>query len=154
MNETITAFSIEDDIIQIKILNGPRHPKMIAKIFDTFFQEGVNIDMISQVSNEETTQIELTCDQQYQKQLNAAIEKLTDSFANLQIYLSRKYCKIALGGKLMETTPGVAALVFKTLGESNIHFAQISTSKRTISLLIDKKNRDVALEKLQERFNI
>ena len=71
-----------------------------------------------------------------------------------QIYQIRKYAKVAVGGKLVETTPGLAAEVFDVLGQANIHFYQITTSKRTISLVIDKKNLDQAIQLLKERFHI
>ena len=72
----------------------------------------------------------------------------------IQIYQIRKYAKVAVGGKLVETTPGLAAEVFDVLGQANIHFYQITTSKRTISLVIDKENLDQAIQLLKERFHI
>ena len=80
--------------------------------------------------------------------------KLKDEFKQIQIYQIRKYAKVAVGGKLVETTPGLAAEVFDVLGQANIHFYQITTSKRTISLVIDKKNLDQAIQLLKERFHI
>lgn len=146
------AINVEEDIIQMKIVNGPKHPKMIANIFEILRKNEINIDMISQVTNQESAQIEITCESKFQKQLNKAIVEITDAFNNIQIYLSKKFIKIALGGELVATTPGAAAQIFQVLGENNIHFMQITTSKRTVSVLIDKKDKDYALKKLQERF--
>ena len=114
MNDIIEAISCEREIIQLKLLNVPKHPKMIAKIFSI----------------------------------------LKDEFKQIQIYQIRKYAKVAVGGKLVETTPGLAAEVFDVLGQANIHFYQITTSKRTISLVIDKENLDQAIQLLKERFHI
>lgn len=56
-------------------------------------------------------------------------------FEQLEIATNRKYFKIAVGGKLIETTPGAAARVFTVLGENNIHFYQVTTSKEQFHLL-------------------
>ena len=150
MNDIIEAISCEREIIQLKLLNVPKHPKMIAKIFSIL----KDVDMISQVTVDDFVQIEITLDQEFQLKLNQAIIKLKDEFKQIQIYQIRKYAKVAVGGKLVETTPGLAAEVFDVLGQANIHFYQITTSKRTISLVIDKENLDQAIQLLKERFHI
>ena len=154
MENVIEALSYERDIIQLKLLNVPKHPKIIARMFTIIKEEDINIDMISQVTVDHHVQIEITLDQDYQLKLNNAILKLKDEFKQLEIYQIRKYSKIAVGGQLVETTPGLAAKVFETLGNANIHFYQITTSKRTISCVIDKDNLDMAIQVLKEQFNI
>ena len=109
MNDIIEAISCEKEIIQLKLLNVPKHPKMIAKIFSILKDEEINVDMISQVTVDDFVQIEITLDQEFQ---------------------------------------------FDVLGQANIHFYQITTSKRTISLVIDKENLDQAIQLLKERFHI
>ena len=117
MNDIIEAISCEKEIIQLKLLNVPKHPKMIAKIFSILKDEEINVDMISQVTVDDFVQIEITLDQEFQLKLNQAIMKLKDEFKQIQIY-------------------------------------QITTSKRTISLVIDKENLDQAIQLLKERFHI
>ena len=55
---------------------------------------------------------------------------------------------------MIEVTPGAAAKVFTILGENNIHFYQVTTSKRTISFIVDKKDKDLAMKKLDEAFGL
>lgn len=154
MEKVIDAVSYEDDIIQLQLKNVPKHPMIIAKIFTIISECGVNVDMISQVMIEDAMQIEITLDEKYQKKLNEAILRLKEEVQQLEIATNRKYFKIAFGGKLLETTPGGAAQVFKVLGENNIHFYQVTTSKRTISVIVDKKHRNFAIEKLNEAFGL
>ena len=42
MNDIIEAISCEREIIQLKLLNVPKHPKMIAKIFSILKDEEIN----------------------------------------------------------------------------------------------------------------
>lgn len=154
MNNVIDSLSYEENIIQLRLRNVPKHPLMITKIFDILSNKGINIDMISEVMIEDSMQIDITLDQDQQPQLNEAIVVLMEEFEGIEIYQDRKYSKVAIGGDLMETTPGIAAKVFKLLGENSIHFYQITTSKRTISFVIKKEKLELALTKIKEYFNI
>ena len=149
MENIIDAVSYEENIIQLQLRNVPKHPMIIAKIFTILSECGVNVDMISQVMIEDAMQIEITLDEKYQKNLNDA-----DEVKQLEIATNRKYFKIAVGGKLLETTPGAAAKVFTILGDNNIHFYQVTTSKRTISFIVDKKHKELAMKKLDEAFGL
>ena len=154
MERLIEAVSYEEDIIQLRLTNVPKHPMVIAKIFTILSECNVNIDMISQVRIEDAMQIEITLDESYQKNLNKAIMRLKEEVKQLEIATNRKYFKIAVGGKLVEVTPGAAAKVFTILGENNIHFYQVTTSKRTISFIVDKKDKNLAINKLNESFGL
>ena len=154
MEKITEAVSYEENIIQLKLTNVPKHPMIIAKIFTILSNCDVNIDMISQVMIEDAMQIEITLDEKYQKNLNEAIMCLKKEVKQLEIATNRKYFKIAVGGKLIEVTPGAAAKVFTILGENNIHFYQVTTSKRTISFIVDKKDKDLAMKKLDETFGL
>ncbi len=154
MENIVEAISYEDDIIQLKLLNVPKHPKMIARIFRIIQEQDINIDMISQVMLEDSMQIEITLDAKFQLKLNEAIVNLKEEFTSIEIYQKRTFAKVAVGGPLIETTPGAAARCFEVLGNNNIHFYQITTSKRTISFVIDKDSLDLALEKLKLEFNL
>ena len=154
MEKIVEVVSYEENIIQLKLTNVPKHPMLIAKIFTILSECNVNIDMISQVMIEDAMQIEITLDEKYQKNLNDAIMRLKDEVKQLEIATNRKYFKIAVGGKLLETTPGAAAKVFTILGDNNIHFYQVTTSKRTISFIVDKKHKELAMKKLDEAFGL
>ena len=142
MEKIIEAVSYEENIIQLKLTNVPKHPMIIAKIFTILSNCDVNIDMISQVMIEDAMQIEITLDEKYQKNLNEAIMCLKKEVKQLEIATNRKYFK------------GAAAKVFTILGENNIHFYQVTTSKRTISFIVDKKDKDLAMKKLDETFGL
>ena len=154
MERLIEAVSYEEDIIQLRLTNVPKHPIVIAKIFTILSECDVNIDMISQVMIEDAMQIEITLDESYQKNLNNAIIRLKEEVKQLEIATNRKYFKIAVGGKMVEFTPGAAAKVFTILGKINIHFYQVTTSKRTISFIVDKKDKNLAIDKLNESFDL
>ena len=102
MEKIVEVVSYEENIIQLKLTNVPKHPMLIAKIFTILSECNVNIDMISQVMIEDAMQIEITLDEKYKKNLNEVILCLKKEFEQLEIATHRKYYKIAVGGKLIE----------------------------------------------------
>ena len=52
----------------------------------------------------------------------------------------------------METHPGVAAKMFEALFEADINIQMISTSEIKISVLIDKKDADKAVNVVHDAF--
>ena len=97
MNDIIESISCEKEIIQLKLLNVPKHPKMIAKIFSILKDEEINVDMISQVTVDDFVQIEITLDQEFQLKLNQAIMKLKDELNKFKFIKLENTLKLRLG---------------------------------------------------------
>ena len=70
MNDIIEAISCEREIIQLKLLNVPKHPKMIAKIFSILKDEEIQEIFWSNKSNNES-------------RLHNAISRLRGVFENI-----------------------------------------------------------------------
>lgn len=154
MEKVISAVSYQDDIIQVKLQKVTKHPVFIAKIFETISNQGVNIDMISQVMLEEDVQIEFTCETSSQQALNKAIEMIKETHASLEIYQNKMVSKVWVEGKGMESAVGVAANMFSLFGKNGIPFYQVTTSNTSISYIIDKDKRSLAVEKIKEAYNV
>ena len=154
MEKVISAVSYQDDIIQVKLQKVTKHPIFIAKIFEIISSAGVNIDMISQVMLEDDVQIEFTCDATSQNALNKAIEKIKEKHEMLEIYQNRKVSKVCVEGKGMESAVGVAANMFSLFGKNEIPFYQVTTSNTSISYIIDKDKRALAVEKITEAYGL
>ena len=154
MKQIITSVGYEDDIIQVKLMNVTKHPTYIAKIFEVLGSHQVNIDMISQVMLENSVLIEFTVNDMEQNRLNDAIVKIKEDNETIGIYQNKMISKVYVYGKGMETEPGVAAGVFKVLGENQIPFYQVTTSTTDISFVIDKDNRELAVNKITEAYQL
>lgn len=154
MEKAISAVSYEDDIIQVKLQKVTKHPIFIAKIFEVISSVGVTIDMISQVMLEDDVQIEFTCKASDQHALNEAITRIKENHEMLEIYQNKMVSKICVDGKGMENAVGVAANMFSLFGDNGIPFYQVTTSNTSISYIIDKDKRDLAVEKIKEAYSL
>ena len=82
--------------------------------------------------------------------LNENKERL--SFEELKT--SNEVCKISIVGSGMVNNPGVACTMFEALYDANINIHMISTSEIKVSVLINKKNADKAMNVIHEKFNL
>ena len=78
MNDIIEAISCEKEIIQLKLLNVPKHPKMIAKIFSILKDEEIQEIFWSNKSNNES-------------RLHNAISRLRRVFENVPSIEIQRY---------------------------------------------------------------
>ena len=54
----------------------------------------------------------------------------------------------------MVNNPGVACTMFEALYDANINIHMISTSEIKVSVLINKKNADKAMNVIHDKFNL
>lgn len=145
----LTRIEAVDDTIQVRLENVAKNTKFISDIFATISDCGVNIDMISSIMLEEEMRIEFTCDLKDQKKLNEAIMQIKKNHPRIVIYLSRDVGKLIVEGDMRDEV-GVAAAVFKVLGDHMIPFSQVTTSEVSMSFVIDKKYLKLAETKMKE----
>lgn len=145
----LTRIEAIEDTIQVRLENVEKHAMFISDIFTTVSDCGVNIDMISSIMLEDEMRIEFTCDQVYQKELNQAISLMKQNHPRIVIYLSRDVGKLIVEGDMRDEI-GVAAAVFKVLGDARIPFLQVTTSEVSMSFVIEKDYLKQAEEKMKE----
>jgi len=71
-----------------------------------------------------------------------------------KINSSNSISKISVVGVGMRSHAGVAQTLFDTLGKNKINIQVITTSEIKISILIDEKFTDIAVQKLHQAFQL
>ena len=71
-----------------------------------------------------------------------------------KINSSNSISKISVVGVGMRSHAGVAQTLFDTLGKNKINIQVITTSEIKISILIDEKFTDIAVQKLHQAFKL
>ena len=69
-------------------------------------------------------------------------------------YLDDNVSKVSIIGVGMISTPGVTYRMFQALSKKNINILVISTSEIKISVLINRKNINKAVETLHKEFKL
>jgi len=117
----------------------------------------VNVDMIIQnIAEEGRTDMTFSCptDQvkRAEKALNDAHERGEINFHDL--VADTGVAKISMVGIGMRSQSGVAAKMFKTLSDEGVNIKVIATSEIKISVLVDRKYMELAVQALHDAFEL
>lgn len=152
-NKSAIAIAVNNDILMVKIENYLISPKSVSTIFSTLEYYGVNPCMISQNNTRDTKgKISFFLTLENERGLDLAIEKISDSFPEIEISKKRDIAKVSLIGIGIGGNLGASAKIFKILADRNFHFYHSTISELSISLVIDMKDKEVYIKNLAEIF--
>ena len=169
----------EDEIMESKVVSGVAYsrdeakvtlvrvedrPGIAAAIFGPLAEAGVNVDMIVQNISEvevgsskgATTDMTFSCPTNQvaraQKAMEDAVAAGTITYDG--IVVDSDVAKISVVGIGMRSHAGVAATMFKALSKENVNIKVIATSEIKISVLIDRKYMELAVQALHDAFEL
>ena len=136
-------------------LSGLRdEPGIAGRVFGALADANVNVDMIIQnepVSTDDKADLSFTVDAD---DLQAASEALGGLEISETVLTDDRVGKVSVVGAGMRSHPGVAAKVFRTLGENGINIEMIATSPIKISCVIAADDIAQAVRALHEAFDL
>lgn len=152
--KAVTGVSSDKDVIQVVLSHPTTDFKLLNDLFNLLDVSEINIDMISQVDDENHLQFSFTANKNDKIQIQALTEILQETYEDLKVSLNEDFVKLSVIGAGMRDMHGVASKVFRTLIEENISFSQVTTSEISITFLIDEENIQAATEILCKTFNL
>jgi len=145
----------DDDVARISICNIEDKPGMAFKVFSLLASKKINVDIILQsIGRDGKKDISFTVNED---NLDKAVEVLNENKERLafeELKTSNEVSKISIVGSGMVNNPGVACTMFEALYDANINIHMISTSEIKVSVLINKKNAEKAMNVIHEKFNL
>ncbi|WP_085834183.1 aspartate kinase [Clostridium merdae] len=149
----ISGIAKDNGVARVAIIGVPDRPGLAFKVFSKLSAKGVNVDIILQsIGRNGTKDISFTVSEDH---LQATMEVLTpyvEQIGASSVVYDEDVAKVSIVGAGMETHPGVAAMMFESLFESNINIQMISTSEIKISVLIERKDADKAVAAIHNKF--
>ncbi len=162
----------EEDIVESNVVNGVAYsrdeakmtlisvadrPGIAAAIFGPLAEGGVNVDMIVQnISEDGRTDMTFSCPIDQVARAEAVMNaSKTDGELNFQEIISdTDVAKVSVVGIGMRSQSGVAAKMFEVLSREGINLKVIATSEIKISVLIDRKYIELAVQALHDAFEL
>ena len=149
----ITLFTIED------------RPGVASAIFGPLAEAGVNVDMIVQNISEKdydeahpgaVTDMTFSCPINQVERAKKALEdaKAAGKIGYDELIIDTDVAKVSVVGIGMRSHTGVAAKMFAALSAENVNIKVISTSEIKISVLIDRKYMELAVQALHDAFDL
>lgn len=151
----ITGVALDRDADRISVVGLKDEPGMAFKLFDILAKKNINVDVILQsIGRHNTKDISFTVSD---VQADDALKVLEDNKARLKyesINLKKDVAKLSIVGAGMMSNPGVAAKMFESLYNANININMISTSEIRVTVLIDEKDAERAINAVHDAFGL
>ncbi|MGG7646050.1 aspartate kinase [Rhodovulum sp. YNF3179] len=156
-SKVVSGVAYSRDEAEVTLVSVADRPGIAAAIFGPLADAGVNVDMIVQnISEEGRTDMTFSCpvDQvaRAEKAMKDARDRGEINFHDL--VADTAVCKISVVGIGMRSHAGVAARMFRALAEEGINIKVITTSEIKISVLVDRKYMELAVQALHDAFEL
>jgi len=156
-SNVVSGIAYSRDEAKMTLVSIADRPGIAAAIFGLLSDSGINVDMIIQnIAEAGRTDMTFSCpiDQvsKAEKSLNNAKKEGLINFQDL--LADKNVAKISAVGIGMRSQSGVAAKMFQTLSDEGINIKVISTSEIKISVLVDRKYLELAVQALHDAFEL
>jgi aspartate kinase len=150
----VTAVTHSTDEARVTLTGVRDEPGVAGRIFGALAEANVNVDVIIQnepVSHSDGADLSFTVERD---DLAAALDTLEGLDPAREVQHDDRIGKVSIVGAGMRSHPGVAAKVFRTLGDAGINIEMISTSPIKISCVIGSDRVDEAVKALHSAFEL
>jgi len=156
-SNVVSGIAYSRDEAKMTLVSIADRPGIAAAIFGLLSDAGINVDMIIQnIAEAGRTDMTFSCpiDQvsKAEKSLNNAKKEGLINFQDL--LADKNVAKISAVGIGMRSQSGVAAKMFQTLSDEGINIKVIATSEIKISVLVDRKYLELAVQSLHDAFEL
>lgn len=156
-SNVVAGVAYSRDEAKMTLMSVADRPGIAAIIFNALSDGGVNVDMIVQnISEDGRTDMTFSCptDQvvRAEKALLGIKEQGELNYAEL--VADKDVAKVSVVGIGMRSQSGVAAKMFKVLSDEGINIKVITTSEIKISVLVDRKYMELAVQALHDAFEL
>ncbi len=155
--KVVAGVAYSRDEAKLTLLSVADRPGIAATIFTSLSDAGVNVDMIVQnISEEGRTDMTFSCptDQVARAERALADTKEKGILNFSELVADTDVAKVSVVGIGMRSHTGVAAKMFKVLSDEGINIKVITTSEIKISVLIDRKYMELAVQALHDAFGL
>jgi aspartate kinase len=155
-NVVIRGVSIERSQARVTIFGIPDEPGMSGRILGALGDAEINIDMIvSNIASDGFARHSFTMHSNDLGRAQAALKPVIASLGpNAGIETEGGIAKLSCVGIGMRSHSGVAARMFKALGDAGINIGMISTSEIKIAVTVDETRIEDAARVVHEAFRL
>ena len=156
-SNVVAGVAYSRDEAKMTLISVADRPGIAAAIFGPLSEAGVNVDMIVQnISEDGRTDMTFSCptDQvlRAEKAMQTAKDEGTINYHDL--VADEAVAKVSVVGIGMRSHAGVAAQMFRALHREGINIKVITTSEIKISVLIERKYMELAVQTLHDAFEL
>lgn len=149
----IRGVARDNDVARISIVGVEDTPGMAYRIFSLLAKKNINVDVILQsIGRQNKKDISFTVTKGLLNEALAVLEENSNIINADHIDHREDISKVSIVGAGMASNPGVAAMMFEALFEAGINIHMISTSEIKVSVLVNEKNAEKAVQAVHAKF--
>ena len=151
----ISGIAFTKDEAEVMIKGVKDQPGVAAKILGPIGDAKIEVDMIVQnVGSNGLADFTFTVSRNTLKKALQVIEKNKKKMMYESVISKRNIVKVSIVGVGMRSHAGIAGRMFKCLAKNKVNIRMISTSEIKISVVIDQKNLELAVNALHNEFKL
>ena len=156
-SNVVAGVAYSRDEAKMTLISVADRPGIAAAIFVPLADAGVNVDMIVQnIAEDGRTDMTFSCPVDQVKRAEKAVQAAKNSgeINYHDLVADTDVAKVSVVGIGMRSHAGVAAKMFDVLAREGINIKVITTSEIKISVLIDRKYLELAVQALHDAFEL
>ena len=151
----VRGVALDKNQAKVSITNLPDMPGTAATVFNGLSQANVVVDMIVQnIGRNGVANMTFTVPRDDTARASKAVQAILEKLGGGEVTLVGDIAKLSVVGIGMRSHSGVAEKLFAALGDTEANIQIISTSEIKISVVIDEKDSDRALQAVHTAFGL
>jgi len=152
----VSGVACDKNTARIAVIGLEDQPGVAFKLFNHLANHNINVDIILQsVGRDGTKDISFTVAEDMADEAVEIIERhRAGSLKCHEVDVEKNVAKVSVVGAGMMTNAGVAAKMFEALYDCGVNIKQISTSEIRVTVLIDEKYIDLAMNAVHDAFSL
>ena len=149
----VSGVAKDKNVARIALVGLADQPGIAFKIFSLLAKKGINVDIILQsIGRDESKDISFTVARSDADEAERILNEEKDAIKFKALEVNKQVAKISIVGAGMANNAGVACTMFEALYSAGININMISTSEIKISVLVDERDADRAVQAVHDRF--
>lgn len=151
----VRGVACDKNTARIAVIGVKDEPGIAFRLFNAVAKKNINVDNIIQsVGREGTKDISFTVQNDDADDVIAILESIQDTLGFARTDIARDVAKVSIVGAGIMTNSGVASKMFEALYDAGINIRMIFTSEIRVTVLVDEKYADKAMNVIHEKFGL
>jgi len=151
----VSGVAYSRDEAKLTLVRVPDRPGVAATIFGPLAASGVNVDMIVQnIGADGYTDMTFSVGMAEMARARKALEDSRTEIGYADLVVDDEAAKVSVVGIGMRSHAGVAQTMFAALAAEGINIKVITTSEIKVSVLIDRRYMELAVQALHKAFGL
>lgn len=154
-NPIVSGIAFNRDEAKVSVIGVPDEPGVASEILSVVAEANIEVDVIVQnTGHDGSNDLTFTINRSDLRKTISLLDSLKTKLEYRDLQTDDRIVKVSLVGVGMRSHAGVAAKMFRALGEENINIQMITTSEIKITVIVEERYLELAVRSLHTAFDL